>query len=100
MSLCHNDKKTSQLLLETWLTIMPLIEGTLHHQTSLYNYLARMELMLLKRKISLAKLTTLSCRKQQELSMTLQYLEKSLRSCYVDVQLLANYLEYMNLTLG
>jgi hypothetical protein len=100
MTLCQNAQTTSQLLLETWTNLLPLIEERLNHPTSLFNYLARMDLMLLKANISLDQLTALSCGKQKSLELRLQSLELSLRSCDRDPQWLADYLEQLNLICG
>jgi hypothetical protein len=100
MTLCQNTQTTSQLVLETWANLLPLIEERLNYPTSLFNYLARMDLMLLKANISLEQLTVLSCGKQKALELSLQSLELGLRSCDHDPQWLADYLEQLNLICG
>ena len=101
MLACPNPKTREILetekLLNIWLEIMPLIQADLNRQTSLFSYLARMDFMLLKERVSLKRLVSLSDTEQKYLASILGDLNVCLKSSDTESQLLAEYLERINL---
>lgn len=95
----YKNKTTAKKALDTWLAITPTIRAKLGEKSSFYNYLARLDFMLLEHRISLERLTTLPCDSQQAFLNILGDLEGSLQTSHSDSQLLSEYLERMNLIL-
>ena len=94
-----NNKKTAEQMLDIWVTMIPIIQMRLSEKSSFYNYLARLDFMLLKHRISLKRLTTLPYESQQALSEILAQVKVALQSSHTDSKLLSEYLERINLIL-